>query len=1517
MQFELGRSLCGMKGMQTVERLRLAVESGVDIVIDASELEKVSNTVVMSLVCVICNRSIDGIDRLAFDLGTLGRSADHDLVVAQINDSGAIEILEKNCIIYLAGKPLSSEDGRHLLKVLSSATAKLRGSIRNCFRMRLVWSHRCKDQQKIKTIVEELVKESEVNQLTVLFGGNPYLRDRILARFRTVLFELISNATEHAYAKNRGVAVFYSSIRLAKDSRGSEGQYQQAHRVVNEEKIHLEEHAQWIEIFVVDEGCGLVSSLPEWIANTDDTKLRTALRKAVRLKNPLHSLASLLLQKPLSRFKRHDKDLTPTTGLMQIGQVLNKSRDQILIFSDGKAWVNYSNGQPSSKWRGTSGIGGTAVAAFLQPEETSFLDDAEWVGLDSPTRETLSTALTDPGGGGENVPGLFVIDHRGKHLTNPPELPQIMASRGTNETEIALVVRPDRSATKQDLGDTVSEAARMFQELSDKRRCTLVIAEMSPFMANVCKGIVLENRLAQNVAFDIVFLSEDWNVACYARDPFGPGRAKRRYDGDYALTFLNQCWATNQKIGARDIVTALRKCDTRQFWEGGDKTSLSNCFLRHEIEWSSGSGVSVNIDEYLDLTQALMDPTRYKACVRAFRRILNILGETEIVATDDLLDGIVFDAKRWSYLPHRQVTGSQQAEPEKRLLTGSICLTMGTTRRYKEQSNDAQHAIAYLMPHPQMVDLGDRAALFALEWSPPDDIGTSFEHTPKWARIPDSPYVAPGGKYYRSIVRYKRDPEIPEGEGFHYPRSPQQTYDDLVRDGLLRLGHWHYGERHEFLGICMMRVVDTAWLYRGALYRWLWAVFGKLFLQNDGGEALADVLVFPSHPVTDALVRNISRDRQGFHDRLPSWGMKAVKFMGSNSGVPLLASPIIEEDLKLRAKKSKNWSGAIIDDGVVTGRHMRELRDVLLDLGASEVYTIAIVDRTGVPSRDSGVERFVKRHYRFWRCDFPVLGGERDCVLCQAIARARHYLVRYEKAGFITALGQWIASWETADIIGAWHKAVEPVEFKDELKIKFGVRVWDSGMGETAEYLTVRNSVSWTACLVELQRMVLATTRLFEKAREVQRISSAAAIEAVCAQLLLFHDDLKIWDRKQRYSSLVDLMWEWPEADEYSALAGLCLCRAGEEVVVSLWEHIIKNRFGEKSLPNVNAVLAVAIVKDRAGGEVPEYGVGTIGWRNAVAIGSGVGLQKGMREFLNIFESTDLHHSARLFRRLTGVADEYTEYGTPELRVAGLKDSISDTRRLLDLVRNTRIGELLQEPSNTDEFKKVLIKIDVAVQRCSSVIENKDLDGQVSDSARNLSTHLYGPPSRGSLASFVDDALFFSVRAGEKYVGLLQPIINEVKELWPEYLRAMPESSRTKWASNNRERLREPFFQVKSDDAENRKYIYLDYCVRSCIRDTLLNVVHATGRLEGGVDMRCRITFVDPYLVLRLENVGASSGGGLKYSWSKSTLEQVGGFFRVNHSPVYGRFVVEIGLPSKAYFFSEKGHTNDTETISN
>lgn len=915
------------------------------VFVDLSKCEWADPLPLLSLAALLGQLSADCTE-IIIDFGSYSGSNGHRIFVKFISNQGFLNILGQpnNAFLWFRDEgetePTASPVDQ-LRARLSSLPYDVHYLNADCILAKLLSAQDFKDGAKhVQEEAEALVLEAQQRAIDRVFGNGPIVRDRLLQKLRRLLLETIENAVEHAYAEGPlGFVGIYARIRGQRPEALERAR--RWNKLISLERIECptlkrfepNEQAPWLELFVCDTGRGLLHALDEWRQYADG-KLKDGIARAMQSKNPLQAISRLLFHEPLSRSRRTDSSRTTVTGLQYLGRVLSIDGDFARIYTNHEwagsvhPWAPKQNdglrtSRGSRDFVGKRPAPGTFYSFSIQPRQSAVsYDGHEWVLADLTARQRLIEILAEAAL--DSRPAN--IEFCDRRTANSCDLPtQWDAARIPTELPPVVVLRPPRSVTKRDFGRWLHALAGLPTIPATRPAAVFIIAELTPFQAVTYADFFKQVSVSPSNRIRIILVSEDWSVCCLSKDATNPYRFKP--DQKAAHAFL-AAGVADTDGSAVILVQLLRDADSQVFWSKVRGLGRPDpVFFHGPVTWGSsvpadGEPKSV-MDGYLDLTQALVDPERYEACRRALRRCLALFPHLQPIATDDLIESLVHDAARRLYRPAHVL----QADDNKRLAVGSVCVTASTVNRFHDRRDITIEQDLFLFVHPSAAGRTEhRNRIAVLDWQPPRPEQEPVDF--RLERIRGTPFIGIDGEQEISVTRFW--PKDAEGREFHtsyYGRTPKETYDDFEQLGVLKLGHWVYGSKHDLLTINLSRAFELSCLNNGPLIRWLEQEFSRLFSPKDRGQP-AHLLVYPSHVVTDEII-SYFKEVPRLVGLLPKAGVVPIKFLGSKTVSPHRVSPLAVQRLKETIAKYNECSAVILDDGCLSGKVLRELTQLL------------------------------------------------------------------------------------------------------------------------------------------------------------------------------------------------------------------------------------------------------------------------------------------------------------------------------------------------------------------------------------------------------------------------------------------------------------------------------------------------------------------------------------------------------------------------------------------------------------
>lgn len=1361
--------------------------------------------------------------------------------------------------------------------------------------------------------VECLFVQMRTHARTARFLDDSSARDILFQKVRTLLYELLLNVGEHAYPSIRphGLAAVYARIHGRRPENADQDAVERWDELFRADRTLLPGMRQfdpspnidWVELFICDVGDGLTSKISQWKSSTDNPLVDRAIASARKSKTPLQSLSKRLFVSGFSSVSRDSPTRTVVTGLQHLGHVLALDQDYARIYSDFGTWLGGSH-----PWRpartgdvqvlsrreaeGTTRYcSGTAYGIHIQPKLGAVLDDDRWVPISTETREAALDALR----GDRQIDPIVTVnfcDRIEDSNCRPPNDDEIMESSKLDDIEVLnIVLRPPKLVGKHDIGRWLDWTRRQIRPLGAFDRCVLYIAELTPSQGAIFLDFIERNYSGNAAKLAIYLITNNWSVTCLLPVKHSGRGFQFRVSRADAASF-NSPRSADGTLTLIELIQYLRHFDSEVFWanRSEDRENIVDLIRAGDTVWEETPDFQVVLTRYLDFGQSLVNERRYKACLRALRRVLALQTDSRPMASDQLVDRLILDSNS-----HRR--GADGSNDDRSVVVvGSVCVTGTTATRYRERLDiDVKDQVFLLInsdveirPKVRSQDLPITKGLgvdvemselrvAALSWMPPDELQT---WTDCWARVPNTPFIAPNGGKSLSLVRFRK-PTDDDKSDTHYPRSPKQMYRDFDRYGILKLGHWRYQGRHDLITVNLAQAFRYAHIEHGSMFLWLRDQFRTLFsASNDKGEPIAHVLVYPSHPVSDEIIALISTHRE-FDGCLPKLGIFPVKYLGSHTVSPALASPMLER-LVIQATNEiprEKWAGVVFDDGVITGKHQRELSQLLQDLGSASVRTVAFVDRTGLPTRDGIVQSFSKRHRRLWRLDLPTLGHERDCAICGVLQIAKTYRTHVARPQLKARLDDWLQIWGIADVDTQWHSSgVPPVLFKTPQKLKFGI-TFDQKEGASERFLHLTNSTSFSTALIELTRLTTRADKALERGTQLFEEYPLAAIEIVASQLLLFWDELNYWERRDRFSALLQFLWSQVEESAATALCGLCLLMVDDHLAEVVWDDCLKH-LDRHALQTRDAVLSVKMlfhVRQPSSSRTNPFASGNtdMAKANYVLLDLDQKAESALREVIGIAgDRRETWHGSPLREALNGILSGK----------AGTKDVTFAARQL------ERLHDVLDGPG----FRTVVTATSLEDLRESIVTALRIVYANLNaNSAKTALEIIRGEKTAGGdhrHANSLHDLLnrlFLPIHDGCTLYSLIDDIKLRARKAWETMVKEKSGTIQNRWISASEEIVFPTWTCFDDATASCNLRVFFSDHVKQEIRDRLLNVFHAPSTINSPwnlsedsrppSDMWIRVAQDGDYLVFDFANSATGARVATRYSVATSSVESVGG----------------------------------------
>ena len=1397
------------------------------------------------------------------------------------------------------------------------------------------------DQPTLQRMVEGFISDMRGRTDQAAVAADPLDRDALYQKIRKILFELLLNVAEHAHPDSeRCFAGVYARVRSARPANLNEAQAwcelfdKKTLRLYGQKSFRPNHYAEWLELFICDTGVGLTNNIENWSPPENDPEAALALKIALNKVNRFKSISHRLFRGSFSSKSRHDSQNTSVTGLIHLGHLLKLDNDHCRIYSyeeknlsggwagDHHPWGDKSTHsrddillmiekQPE-KYGHLSPVTGTVYAFSIQPNKERILLGER---LSEKGAQVIVQALREQSSFDSRNITINWFDHRDKNSC-PAPAPSSLSDAPYD----VIVLLPPVLMSKADVAMWLETLAGSKSEPPKVSCRQIFFADLSPYQMHVFYELLRNVDVHQHTEMSCFFVSEQWDVCCLST-----------IEGDHKFTQKKQrakdCYLSIDESNAfsmANLAVLLRQIDSDIFWNSVPSPGLDP-FFNQPVIWQEGPEPSrqLILPRYLDFPVALINPPQYQACLRALKRCLALFPGHQPKPADDLVLSLV-----------REASLSRRIDPEQPdILVGSIVVTGKTLERLiKNEKQQALHIFCY----SEVENTLPVKPLLALLWKSSLPGYTGQKQAPNaqlWRRITTTSYIAPHGEKSVSVLRYQPNEDgTLDFEKPYYERTPEDTYNDFQRLSILKIGHWHYGNRHDLLTINMRLAFRFSFQELGPLYSWLQKQFESFF--SGSPLAKAQILVYPSHPVTDTLFDSIRQD-MGFRDTLPEGGMIPIKYVGRKSVSPLLASHLVKERISQILKKHgwKTWSVVLFDDGTISGKHLRETTQFLQALGAKPVYLLVVLDRSGLPVQEAVFDSFLKKHKRFWRWDVPGLGSQGKCPLCKALAVVDMHLHQVSSASIHIRLKDWLDIWKLRDVDTQWYhdKIKTTRDIDPPLQITFGVdpkRIRDGRPVE--KRLAFTNATAATSVAMELSRLTPRTDVAVKKAARLHPNFPDAALEMLTSQLLLYMDEMTEREIIERYEKILDWLWERREETPFTALAGLCFTLLEDVFIHDVWMYTRK-LLPKYVMGNLDVIFVVSYLCKKyellTGIEyMPDGSPDDIEIKNYLSLDKPIGVQKHIAALLAVFISNP-------YRPDSAVAHK-TEFrnNLDDIYRGNIdKDSIKIT-----IIKNN-LRQLYKTIKCLSQYLFISVADNQQVEQLADYISCfSSPKSDIASHAGNLVTYLYGENS--GLITRLNESLFFCIKEPSNFGQVISNGFRFFEEEWKTIITekikfykkiSIHHDEINFWITETKAKDQEvilwneelPVINQSVTNLKGEKWFYCDKFYRSTIKDMLTNVLYASASIKDPfkdsqtsieeAHMWWRIIDDGDYLVFETANATENREIRLHQHSAISCIEKTGGKVEVK-PPLDGHDVIaytRLYLPRISYFLGEKNET--------
>lgn len=1040
------------------------------------------------------------------------------------------------------------------------------------------------------------IKESRISGF---FEGEPDKFNDLTTKIHNLLVEILLNAGEHAYAKGEASSCYIGLYARLREPFGqlSKNMLQKKGYITTEtqccpgvSKFDLSSNDSiWLELFYVDQGHGFVDDLDEWIINSSSA-LKERLEKIKSFSNPLHEIGKVLFKEPLSRHNREGR--TMLTGFQYVRKSLSDNEESARLYSSGEWVAERLPWHPDRSGRAHNV--GKKTFYKMSDNRVHFAMGTLWqfcLSLDA-----LTAKYGDPPPGWAKITsGDIRLEHPGKtrssdwQVFDDRNLGGGLKSRKWHleNFRMPFTLWLPELVRKNQVLHWINVVVHKSKKRVAQDQWVWIFADMSRKDASLMDSVLsTEDLRRKRNSVWVYLITRDWCVKCYKSITSTESGKVFEQDEKQALK-------VKKEYGAF-ILEKLREHDSEIFWHGLlEQDNPASAFISEKIIWERDDNKqpSVTLNGYLDLTQALLDPARKFVARRALERTwLLHAHKAECVAADPLLTDLLPGDARMSL--QEKSSRSGETDNQDQVVVGSVFVTGKTAQRAALSGQSAIHLLHHGEVKGATVPMDPRRC--ALDWlGQPIKLVEPPKNTLQYERLPGTPYISRGGPKAAPIHRFVKKGDDLFTESV-YGKDPRQTYRDMIRFDLLKLGHWVYGAHHDLLTMNLAYGVESKRFYKDTATEW---ILGELKKQaRHKGGSYRVMVVYHSHAVSDKLVealKNLSQE-----DKTLNLTFIPVRFWALHTQTAIRIPSLTYDQIRGKLTDNTTTRVVLLDDGAVTGKVQREMEQLLRNAGAEEVIHIGLVTRTGLPLYRKylcDVHRNTHRYY--WRWDVPPLGNASTCPLCRALDLARQLARRMLSEEARAEIGKWVSAWTARSVTNNWRRhGLSPGQLPDTRKITFG-KDWQGG-GVPKKYCIEHGTTTGLAATVmEIIRttsykgvgLKLARTPWGDDYSGDRSKWRDATLEILLCQLFIYFDDFDDEEILERFQLLLEvLLVQGSDTDnpvrtkQLEHLGCLALLLTTDKQVDILTKQLWSKLVGVQS-PDDHLLLMLGVLIERAG----------------------------------------------------------------------------------------------------------------------------------------------------------------------------------------------------------------------------------------------------------------------------------------------------------------------------------------------
>ncbi|QDG40082.1 hypothetical protein FJN14_17105 [Alteromonas mediterranea] len=994
------------------------------------------------------------------------------------------------------------------------------------------------------SIIKEVLESLELSSVEQIMSGivssiekkvSINLRKIIEVKLREIVREVVHNIAEHAYRGEKfddsqiGPGFYCVYIRLRKGWLNSDFS-DLDNKALNIERqgaeIHrldpyfIENRKDFLEVYIADTGRGLSQT-------TNDT-LNSAMIKTFK-----------------KGYSRKSERVTELTGLQLINGLISKSNDYVRVHNSGEFWgamlpiekgnTEYINSEKKSfpYLRGTTWTFRIAIHDSLKSASEL------WGSLGEKNNEKARLAyknnscnFSEPRSVSFNGAVLYYFSNHA---------PILILNSNLGKSRIVALMR---------------EAVSAYGKYYNRESNSLFIVNINPESIQYLEPAIsnTSNLFSSMEAFkpkNIILISTVYGFVLFIlnkRDKYVRNRMVEKHN-------------SKLPFDVETLSETLKKVDSLIFWSyalGQEDPSKwiekpeieSNYFTFGEVDWGE-----CKVNGYLDFHKAATSHQIRTVLVNALKKYIQLSENKNFTGVDGHIQ---------SLLP---IDIDKQKQSDVQYLA-SIAVT---GRSNLEELNAVPKL--YFFSHPD--GFADVDSLFY--W--PDELKNKARYINQgWQQIGNTGKIARQGWKSIELPRFER--------GFStYAETPSQTYEALQSNHreLIKLGHWHYGNKHDLLPINIYKAFDSELdqitirvgsklaLYvfdnLSSIFRLKtkkdftdegWAIYRQIkdnpknysYRKFEAKKTVNSHLLIPNHPTMVHIVNKFIAFLR--NESISSLLIKRLHFIPTSAWSSANIAPELLE-LRLKFEKLNEIepiSLVFLDDAQITGKSADEVLSFFDSLNIHKQRMI-LVDRTC--SLTSGFTS-ATGDISFLRYDVPTLGTETQCIVCSTL-KYLHVISESSVSSLIKhRIDKWSKLWaaknELTDWIDEGLSAVPVKLINNEKKFSFNKEI------NEYEKIHITNSIGLLSWAIELQSITGRDDLILnmvneESSKYESELTKEVKIKLICAQLLLFPNRTSSSVKVKLLSILCEILFEVENShiSSYTVLAGITIIAQENEIL--------------------------------------------------------------------------------------------------------------------------------------------------------------------------------------------------------------------------------------------------------------------------------------------------------------------------------------------------------------------------------